>query len=542
MFNLYDYWFSNKNVWFNPTPSDDEYIYNTFFKDESFSFYTPKTEYTYLENFKKGMELILLFDQVPRHANRVKRDIDCDAYTLRIIRFAEKFYCRYSYSLTLTPEEYAFILLPLRHSKIYDKILFVIKETLQKIKSRPEKLEFKRFLKATLERYITHCDDMANVEEINHKVNVDEISDPTNICELGLETYRPRKIEKEIPKNFMDKFDVIGGINGVNGEINGVNGETNKKIISLSGGVDSMVMSYILTKVYGPENVVAVHINYNNRKECESEVEIIKSWCSFLEIKLYIRKIVELNRPECMELELRDLYESFTRDLRYSTYHNVSKIIKSNICEVYLGHNKDDRFENIFTNIVSESHYCNLNGMEFKTEQQFKLNTITFIRPMLNIPKSDIFSFANYCQIPHFIDSTPKWSQRGKIRDLVRPAIVSWNCKAIDSFFALSNVLSDLISIAESTAELYVEKIKEEKIFKIKITDIPQKILFKTIFVKLGLHISQKGLDAFYEKLQFITNNFDKYKINAKNFYQLNKITKLKWKKINENEFIILFV
>lgn len=534
MFNLYDYWFTNKNVWFNPTPSDDEYIYNTFFKDEFFSLYTPKTEYSYLDDFKKGMELILLFDQVPRHANRVKRDIDCDAYTHRIIRFAEKFYCRYSYSLNLTPEEYAFILLPLRHSKDYEKILFVIKETLQKIKSRPEKLEFKRFLKATLERYITHCDDMANVEEINYKVNVDEISDPTNICELGLETYRPRRIEKEIPKNFMDKFEV-------NGEINGVNGEINKKIISLSGGVDSMVMSYILTKVYGSENVVAVHINYNNRKECQSEVEIIKLWCSFLKIKLYIRKIVELNRPECMELELRDLYESFTRDLRYSTYHNVSKISKSNICEVYLGHNKDDRFENIFTNIVSESHYSNLNGMELKTEQQFKSNTITFIRPMLNIPKSDIFSFANYCQIPHFIDSTPKWSQRGKIRDLVRPAIDTWNCKAIDSFFTLSNVLSDLISIAESTAVIYVEKIKEEKILKIKITDIPQKILLKTIFVKLGLHLSQKGLDAFYEKLQFITNNFDKYKINAKNFYQLNKTTKLEWKKINVNEVVILF-
>ena len=242
-----------------------------------------------------------------------------------------------------------------------------------------------------------------------------------------------------------------------------------------------------------------------------------------------------------MDLELRDLYESFTRELRYSTYQNVAKIIKSNNCEVYLGHNKDDRFENIFTNIVSESHYSNLNGMELKTEQKFKDDIITFVRPMLNIPKSDIFSFANYCQIPHFIDSTPKWSQRGKIRDLVRPAIESWNPKAIDSFFALSNVLSDLISIVESTACVYVDKIKEKKTFNIMITDIPQKILFKTIFVKLGLQITQKGLDAFYEKMEFIKFNFDKYKINAKNFYQLNREIKLEWKKINDKEFIIYF-
>jgi len=543
MFNLYDYWFSHKNVWFNPTSSDDEYISNTFFKEEYFSLFTPKNESQYLDNFKKGMEMILLFDQVPRHANRVLNNIDCDAYTLRIIRFAEKFYCRYSYSLTLTPEEYAFILLPLRHSKNYEKILFVIKESLQKIKSYPKEQEYKRFLKATLERYITQCGDAPNIEVFNPEDNIFEISDLSGICELGLELYRPRNIDKEIPKNFLDRFE----FDKVNGEVNDVkvngetNGETNKKIISLSGGVDSMCMSYILTKKYGSENVVAVHINYNNRKECGAEVDIIKSWCSFLKIKLYIRKIVELNRPECMDLELRDLYESFTRNIRYSTYQNVAILVNSKNCSVYLGHNKDDRFENILTNISSESHYSNLNGMEFKTEHEFKSNVITFIRPMLNIPKSDIFSLANFCQIPHFVDSTPKWSQRGKIRDLVRPAIESWNPKAIESFFALSGVLADLISIIESTAETYVKKIKEDRNLIIQITGIPQKILFKTIFVKLGLHITQKGLDAFHEKMEFIKSNFDKYKINAKNSYQLNKITKLEWKKINEKEFVIYF-
>jgi tRNA(Ile)-lysidine synthetase-like protein len=529
MLSLYDYWFSNKNVWFNPTQIQDEYITNTFFKDEYFSLYTPKTEYSYLDNFKKGFEMILLFDQVPRHANRVLGNIDCNTYTSRIIRFAEKFYAKYLYAVN--PEEYAFILLPLRHSKDYEKILFVIKETIIKIKTKPEKLEFKRFLKATLERYISQCDDTQNIEVIVPRENIQEIYDSTNICELGLELYRPRLIEKDVPKNFMNTFKFIE-----DKEIN-----KNIKIISLSGGVDSMVMSYILTKKYGSDNVVAVHINYNNRKECQDEVEIIKLWCSFLKIKLYIRKIIELNRPECMELELRDLYESFTRDIRYSTYLNVSRLVKSENCIVYLGHNKDDRFENILTNITSESHYHNLNGMELKTIQLFQDDSITFIRPMLNIVKSDIFSFANYCQIPHFVDSTPKWSQRGKIRDLVRPAIESWNPKTIDSFFELSNVLSDLISIAESTADFYVKKINEERTFKIKISDIPQKILFKTIFVKLGLNITQKGLDAFYEKIEFIKNNFDKYKINSKNFYQLNKTTKLEWKKINIEEFIIIF-
>ena len=64
------------------------------------------------------MEIILLYDQVPRHANRVLGNINCDDYTLKIIRFAEKFYTKYCY--TLNSDDFAFVLLPLRHSKDYD--------------------------------------------------------------------------------------------------------------------------------------------------------------------------------------------------------------------------------------------------------------------------------------------------------------------------------------------------------------------------------------------------------------------------------------
>lgn len=536
MFNLYNYWFLNKNAWFNPSQSDDEFITTNFFKEEFFSLFTPKNELSFLDNFKNGLGIILLYDQVPRHANRVLGNINCDEYTSKIVTFAEKFYFKYLYFLTTN--DFAFVLLPLRHSKNYSKILYVIKETFINIIRHPRDIGYKKFLKATLERYISQCDDTINIEQIIPKDNVHVIYDSTNICELGLESYTPKSNYSEstaMVKDFINKFKFV--------EIMKVDGEKNKIIISLSGGVDSMVLSYILTKKYGPENVVAIHINYNNRIDCYSEVKIIKEWCSFLKIRLFIRKIVELTRPECMKLGLRDLYESFTRDIRFLTYQNVAKLVGSSNCNVYLGHNHDDQFENILTNIVSESLYSNLNGMELQSVQQFKDDKINFIRPMLNIVKADIFAFANYYQIPHFVDSTPKWSQRGKIRDIVRPAIESWNPKAVESFFTLSNVMTELTRILDSSADLYFKKIKIDNELKINITDkLLEKILFKSIFTKLKYYVSHKSLESFYEKLIFIKDNFDKYKINAKNFYQLNKEIKLEWKKINDEEFVILFV
>ena len=248
-------------------------------------------------------------------------------------------------------------------------------------------------------------------------------------------------------------------------------------IISLSGGVDSMCLSYILK--YLGIDIIAVHINYNNRIECNYEVEIIKQWCKFLNIKLYVRTITELNRPEMMEYNMRDLYETYTHDIRFNTYINANDDINNNI---FVGHNLDDQFENIFTNIVSESHYDNLRGMKILTEIPFKDKQIQFIRPMLNIPKDIIYKLSRYFNIPHFKDSTPKWSQRGKIRDSVRPIIENWDKKAIISFFKLSDNLSDLLEIANISAVTIYENIIKTNLLKINLNNIYPKTLFQLIF------------------------------------------------------------
>jgi tRNA(Ile)-lysidine synthetase-like protein len=162
--------------------------------------------------------------------------------------------------------------------------------------------------------------------------------------------------------------------------------------ISISGGVDSMVCSYLLKKLNHP--FIAVHINYMNREECLKEEELLKWWCNtILNIPLYIRRIDEINRPKCMEYEMRDLYESYTKNCRFNTYINTNINTNTNI-NILLGHNKDDTIENIFTNIASNSHYENLLGMtEYSTQTHnigSSTHSIHFIRPLLNTIKKKV--------------------------------------------------------------------------------------------------------------------------------------------------------
>ena len=109
----------------------------------------------------------------------------------------------------------------------------------------------------------------------------------------------------------------------------------------------------------------------------------------------------------------------------------------SNDIYVLLGHNKDDCFENIITNIINKKNYDNLSGMDYIT----KIDGINFWRPMLNISKNSIIKFANNNNLPYLSDSTPKWSTRGKIRDNLVPLFNNIKNNSIESFFDLKNYL-----------------------------------------------------------------------------------------------------
>ena len=114
---------------------------------------------------------------------------------------------------------------------------------------------------------------------------------------------------------------------------------------------------------------------------------------------------------------------------------------------VLLGHNKDDCFENIITNITNRNNYDNLCGMEILK----KIDEINFWRPMLNVEKKDIINFAHINNIPYLCDSTPEWSVRGKIRDKLRHILKNLNNNKLDgenidninAFFTLSEHITE---------------------------------------------------------------------------------------------------
>lgn len=199
----------------------------------------------------------------------------------------------------------------------------------------------------------------------------------------------------------------------------------NGAIVSLSGGVDSMVilacLIYLRNKMNKPFPIYAAHINHNLREESNDEVKFLIKYCDTMNVNLYITNV---NIDNCSRSE----YEESTRNMRFDTYKRIMEehYMKHNIFDVdlfpigvFVGHHMDDIVENIFTNSMKGGNILDLEVMKpISTIHDVKL-----FRPFLSFKKDIIYSFAHTYNVPYFKDTTPEWSKRGKMRNEIFPLL-----------------------------------------------------------------------------------------------------------------------
>lgn len=169
--------------------------------------------------------------------------------------------------------------------------------------------------------------------------------------------------------------------------------------ISLSGGVDSMLMAALLVRK--GLDTIAAHIVYGNRPESEAEANFVATYCQKLAIPLSIYRVEWLRRDSVD----RAFYEEMTRSLRFSVYRAIGR-------PVYLGHIQEDAVENVWTNFAHGSHLDDL----IKFQAEAVEDGVTICRPWLHVRKETIYQIARALAIPHLKNTTPLWSNRGKFR------------------------------------------------------------------------------------------------------------------------------
>jgi len=510
-------WLSNPDWWFSKKLEYDEFITNNY--EYLLNLKWPNNE---LKTIDKSIIIgyIIIYDQLPRHIFRNQPAAHIIEYflqkSLNIIKMMDN-----NFSDSLSNLEWTFFMLPIRHTKNLKNILNVMKLSWLRMDNNQDKY-LKRFLRATY----TNCpteDQKFLLNEITEtrktlKDFASILDGATHISFKNTEkdNKKDNTILNKIKSNFVPPREDITDI-----------------IVSLSGGVDSMVTLDILKKNYPNINLSCVHINYANRPTSYEEASFVNWWCYKNNIKLYTRHITEISREKSTRFEMRDTYESYTKNVRFGCY----KSIHTNKPVVALGHNKDDCFENILTNITSQCKYDNLNGMDIWSEQ----DNITFYRPLLNVSKNKIIEYAHANNIPYLYDSTSLHCQRGRIRNEIVPVLNSWNTLTVQGMHELSDIMRELYANTSQMIKIWLSKIDKNNSIIGRINDIPESLLFwkELLLQAFDCRPSKKSLLNFIKKINSCKVNYDTLFLHEKIRVILNPEHSINFVK-QKNGYIIL--
>lgn len=396
--NISSFWEENKDMWFSHEPI----------------VYFPTISTMYEDCKDINYALILQYDQIFRHPCKHIQEKDKTTAYRFASSLALNVICNGQYN-EMTNTEKIFTLLTLRHNASLKMKKLVLKKALQECFKTETSIPqcWLRFIKATIIDIDNYkVSNIGFVPEKNEKKNSEQNTYMIHINERYKDIL---EMKKTVQSHFKrDKVESTLCNEVKNLFTNKLFTQDDTFAVSISGGVDSMVLSYITNKVCKKmhKKLILVHICYNNRDCCSDEINMLKEWASLLDVELYIRTIDEITRDRRNKTQFRSLYEDITRHIRFSFYKYID-------CPILLGHNRDDTFENMFSNLSKGIHFDNLSGMSKIGEE----NDIFILRPFLSTNKDILIEYADSMNIPHLYDSTPPWSRRGKTRDELIPSI-----------------------------------------------------------------------------------------------------------------------
>ena len=279
-----------------------------------------------------------------------------------------------------------------------------------------------------------------------------------------------------------------------------IKNDKNSVIVSLSGGVDSMVLTTILVLL--DYNVIGLHINYNNRQETKLEQEFLENWCYHNNIKFYTKVITNIKRSNTK----RSDYEYESKKIRFDFYKEIMS--KEGINKILLAHHKDDIIENIFANVCRGRYILDLAVIR----EQSVINDVTIMRPLIDFYKTTIYEFSELYQVPYFKDTTPEWSVRGKYRNQIYPLLEDTFSYSIKSnLLGLSKQSydwNDLVS--DKIIEPFLKTIKYNEsscVFNVEeYKDYPLcfwNVVFMKLFYRYGKNCpSRKAIEVYMRSIK----------------------------------------
>ena len=226
-------------------------------------------------------------------------------------------------------------------------------------------------------------------------------------------------------------------------------------LIALSGGPDSVFLFYNLIKLKDTLsfNLYASHVNHMYRgEEAQHDEDFVRDLCKRYGVRLFVRR----KHAGEYARELKVTEEEAGRILRYGFFEeNLNEIGEGKIA---VAHNLNDQAETVLQRIIRGTGIDGLSAMSFRNGN--------IIRPMLNVPKSEVLKYLNENEYNYCVDETNLHDiyGRNKIRlNLIPYLEKNFNPNIQESLYRMSEIMERDKKIIENYVEPKFHAILKEK-------------------------------------------------------------------------------
>jgi tRNA(Ile)-lysidine synthase len=223
-----------------------------------------------------------------------------------------------------------------------------------------------------------------------------------------------------------------------------------KLLLTLSGGVDSMVMADLMLK--SDYNFEVAHCNFQLRgQDSEDDMGFVQKWCEDKGIVFHCRRF----DTSAIAHEHGISIQMAARELRYNWFQDVLK--ERNLDYVVTAHHADDHVETILLNLVRGTGLDGLKGIRPLRGKR--------LRPLLDFNKIEILNYAHINGVSWREDVSNKKDDysRNFLRHRVIPLLKELNPSLNEGFERFGQRMEQLSDYVEKQMQQFFSvHVKEE--------------------------------------------------------------------------------
>ncbi len=259
-------------------------------------------------------------------------------------------------------------------------------------------------------------------------------------------------------------------------------------VVAVSGGPDSVALLACLVALSArwKWDLSIGHVNHGLRGvESEEDVDFVKKLGNDVGVPVSVSDI---------RLEKRDAKfskQSFQAYARTARYHALGNILKErNATKIALGHMADDQAETVLLWMLRGSGTGGLSGIPSKRGERI-------VRPILDIPRTDIIAYLNKRQLSYRLDSsnTKPVYLRNRLRQDLVPHLKEYAPGIVQTLSRQAEMIGD--------DHVYLESMAAEYFQKICVTKDEQQLQMNTVaLLALPLAIQRRVVRCGFQQLK----------------------------------------